>query len=60
MESGRKQSFLRVYSGHLAEGETVFNATHGCEERVARLFRLHADRREKIEVARAAFEARDR
>jgi len=53
MESGRKQSFLRVYSGQLAEGETVFNVTHGCEERVARLFRLHADRREKIEVARA-------
>jgi len=53
MESGRKQSFLRVYSGQLAEGESVFNVTHGCEERVARLFRLHADRREKIEVARA-------
>jgi elongation factor G len=53
MESGRKQSFLRVYSGHVAEGETVLNVTHGCEERVARLFRLHADRREKIEVARA-------
>lgn len=53
MESGRKQFFLRVYSGQLAEGETVFNATHGVEERVARLFRLHADRREKIEVARA-------
>jgi len=53
LESGRKQSFLRVYSGHLAEGETVFNATHGVDERVARLFRLHADRREKIEVARA-------
>ena len=53
MESGRKQSFLRIYSGHLNEGETVFNVTHGSEERVARLFRLHADRREKIEVARA-------
>ncbi len=53
MESGRKQSFLRVYSGHLIEGETVQNVTHGSEERVARLFRLHADRREKIEVARA-------
>jgi elongation factor G len=53
MEAGRKQSFLRVYSGVLAEGETVFNVTHGVEERVARLFRLHADRREKIEVARA-------
>jgi elongation factor G len=53
MESGRKQSFVRIYSGHLIEGETVLNVTHGSEERVARLFRLHADRREKIEVARA-------
>lgn len=53
MEGGRKQSFLRVYSGHLVEGETVYNVTHACEERVARLFRLHADRREKIDVARA-------
>jgi elongation factor G len=53
MESGRKQSFLRVYSGQLAEGETVYNVTHDCEERVARLFRLNAERREKIEVARA-------
>jgi len=53
MESGRKQSFLRVYSGCLAEGETVLNVTHGTEERVARLFRLHADRREKIEMAKA-------
>jgi len=53
MEAGRKQSFLRVYSGHLVEGETVFNVTHGVEERVARLFRLHADRREKIEIAMA-------
>jgi elongation factor G len=53
MESGRKQSFVRIYSGNLIEGETVLNVTHGSEERVARLFRLHADRREKIEVARA-------
>lgn len=53
MEGGRKQSFLRLYSGHMVEGESVYNVTHDCEERVARLFRLHADRREKIELARA-------
>lgn len=53
MEGGRKQSYVRVYSGQLAEGEAVFNATRNCEERLARLFRLHADRREKIETARA-------
>jgi elongation factor G len=53
MESGRKQSFMRLYSGHIFEGETVRNITHNADERVARLFKLHADRREKIEVARA-------
>ncbi|SNR60831.1 elongation factor G [Humidesulfovibrio mexicanus] len=53
MDSGRKQSLLRIYSGHLVEGESVHNATRDCEERVARVFRLHADRREKIEIARA-------
>lgn len=51
METGRKQSFIRIYSGHLAEGETVRNVTHDCDERIARLFKLHADRREKVEVA---------
>lgn len=53
MEGGRKQSFLRIYSGHLDEGETVRNVTHDCDERIARLFKLHADRREKIERALA-------
>jgi len=51
MDSGRKLAMMRLYSGQLGSGDTVFNITQGQDERVARLFRLHAGRREKIETA---------
>ncbi|QJB57887.1 elongation factor G [Pseudodesulfovibrio sp. zrk46] len=51
MESGRKLAMMRIYSGKLSAGDTVFNITQGKKERVARLFRLHAGRREKIDTA---------
>jgi elongation factor G len=37
--------FVRVYSGHLKRGDTVFNASTGKPERVARLYEIHADQR---------------
>lgn len=37
--------FVRVYSGVLKRGDTVFNASTGKAERVARLYEIHADRR---------------
>ncbi|MFG6458941.1 elongation factor G [Roseateles sp. BYS96W] len=37
--------FVRVYSGTLKRGDTVFNASTGKPERVARLYEIHADRR---------------
>ncbi|MFG6488744.1 elongation factor G [Roseateles sp. BYS78W] len=37
--------FVRVYSGTLKRGDTVFNANTGKAERVARLYEIHADRR---------------
>jgi elongation factor G len=37
--------FVRVYSGHLKRGDTVFNASTGKPERVARLYEVHADQR---------------
>ncbi|MEW6115249.1 MAG: EF-Tu/IF-2/RF-3 family GTPase, partial [Thermodesulfobacteriota bacterium] len=53
MDQGRKATYLRVYSGELhAESET-FNATRGFKERVARLFLMHANKREKIKSAPA-------
>ena len=44
-----KLAYLRVYSGHLRVGARVVNATRDRAERVARLLRMHANRREEIE-----------
>jgi elongation factor G len=52
---GRKTVFLRIYSGMLRPGDDVFNPRlgHAKSEKIARLFQVHADRRERIEQARA-------
>ncbi|MEJ2519889.1 MAG: elongation factor G, partial [Desulfuromonadales bacterium] len=52
-DEGRKLTYLRLYSGQLKAGETVLNTTRHAEERVARLFRMHAHKRERIDLARA-------
>ncbi len=41
-------SFMRVYSGKLASGEHVLNATKGSRERIGRLLQMHANKREEI------------
>jgi len=51
LETGRRQVFVRVYSGTLAAGEDVYDATREQGERPARLFTLHAGHREKAETA---------
>ncbi len=53
METGRLMALLRVYSGTLSSGDSVYNSTQEREHRVARLFTLHADRKERIKEARA-------
>ena len=52
-DEGRKLTFIRIYSGSLKAGDVVGNGTSGGSERVARLFRMHAHKREKIERAEA-------
>ncbi|MDO8593663.1 MAG: elongation factor G [bacterium] len=42
-------TFFRVYSGTLAAGSYVYNATTGSKERVGRIVRLQADKREEVE-----------
>ncbi len=42
-------SFFRVYSGTLAAGSYVYNSTTGTKERVGRIVRLQADKREEVE-----------
>jgi elongation factor G len=41
--------FLRVYSGSLESGSAVYNSTKSKKERVGRLLRMHANKKEEIE-----------
>ena len=40
--------FLRVYSGKLSTGDTILNAIKGKKERIGRLVKMHANKREEI------------
>jgi elongation factor G len=42
-------AYLRVYSGKLKQGSSVYNPTQQKKERVGRLIRMYADRREDID-----------
>jgi elongation factor G len=42
-------AFFRVYSGTLRSGESVFNVAKGRSERIGRLLRMHANKREEIQ-----------
>jgi elongation factor G len=44
-------TFFRVYSGTLKKGSYVFNSTSGEKERIGRILRMHADKREEVEEA---------
>jgi elongation factor G len=41
-------TYFRVYSGKIESGATVFNATKGKREKIGRLLRMHANKREDI------------
>jgi elongation factor G len=43
-------TYIRVYSGVLQSGSYVFNSTKGTRERVGRLLRMHANKREEIDA----------
>ncbi|MEJ5376772.1 MAG: elongation factor G [bacterium] len=53
MDQGRKMVFLRIYSGTLQSGQEVLNATRGKREKAARLLQMHANKRERIDLAGA-------
>jgi elongation factor G len=53
MDEGRKTVYLRIYSGLLRPGDEVQNPRTRRNEKVARLFSVHANRRERIERAGA-------
>jgi len=41
-------AYLRIYSGKITQGAMVYNSTKGKRERIGRLIRMYADRREDI------------
>jgi elongation factor G len=46
-------TFIRVYSGVLSSGDTVFNPIKGKKDRVGRLLQMHANQRDEISEVRA-------
>ncbi|MDR0276146.1 MAG: elongation factor G [Burkholderiaceae bacterium] len=46
-------TFVRVYSGVLAKGDTVYNPVKGKKERIGRIVQMHANERQEIEEIRA-------
>ena len=46
-------AFVRVYSGELTSGSYVYNSTKNVKERVGRILRMHANKREEVDAVRA-------
>jgi elongation factor G len=46
-------TFIRVYSGVLKKGDSVYNSRSGKSERIGRLVQMHANNREEIDELRA-------
>lgn len=53
MMEGRKLSFVRIYSGTMKTGEEVYNPGLQKKEKLSRLLRMHANKKERIEEAGA-------
>ena len=53
LEENRKHSFIRMYAGRIHEGDNLRNATLNKDDRLGRLYRPHADRREQLDEAGA-------
>jgi elongation factor G len=53
MIEGRKLSFARIYSGKIESGSEVYNPLLNKNEKLSRLLRMHANKRERIDLATA-------
>ena len=49
MDEGRKMTYLRIYSGQLKVGDEVYNSAKKKTEKISRLLKMHANKRERIE-----------
>jgi elongation factor G len=53
MDQGRKLTYIRVYSGSVNVGDVVYNPGRNLKEKLARLLKMHSNKRERIEKASA-------
>jgi elongation factor G len=53
MDSGRKMTYLRIYSGSVGAGDIAYNPGKKAREKLARLLKMHSNKRERIGQASA-------
>jgi elongation factor G len=53
MDQGRKLTYLRLYSGKMKNGADVLNVRPMVREKLARILRMHANKRERVDQAQA-------
>jgi elongation factor G len=53
MDEGRKLTYLRIYSGRMQAGDDLYNASRNRKEKISRLLKMHANKRERVETATA-------
>ncbi|HUU80486.1 MAG TPA: elongation factor G, partial [Acidobacteriota bacterium] len=53
MDQGRKMTYVRVYSGRVKTGSLVYNPGKNIKEKLSRLIKMHANKRERIDEASA-------
>ncbi len=53
MIEGRKLSFVRIYSGKIEAGSEVFNPLLNKKEKLSRILKMHANKRERLKEAGA-------
>ncbi len=52
-DEGRKLTYLRIYSGRINAGDELYNASRRKREKISRILKMHANKRERIENAEA-------
>jgi elongation factor G len=52
-DEGRKLTYLRIYSGKLHAKDELYNASNRKKEKISRILKMHANKRERVEQAAA-------
>jgi elongation factor G len=53
MDQNQRLTYVRLYSGIIKSGQEVYNPIKGVSEKVTRIWRMHANKREPLEEAQA-------